>query len=123
MQTLEVVYSPICEATGAMIGKLKQWLAGTDISITIYPYHLCPQRLREKLKRDENCFIDVFYQGERIDSVPLHQDRIYAALGIPMENKKILSFHLLLQMSSWPRYIKQVKYSFTQSARRITPRK
>lgn len=82
MQTIEVVYSPICEATGAMIGELKQWLDGTDIQINIYPFPLCPERLKNKFKKWENCFIDIFYNGERIDSVPLHQDKIYKALHI-----------------------------------------
>lgn len=87
MRKIEVVYSPICEATGAMIGKLKQWLEETDIQISIYPFHLCPRRLKDKLGRGENCFIDIFYKGEKIDSVPLHQDRIYAALNI---KKKVM---------------------------------
>ena len=82
MRTIEVVYSPICEATGAMIGKLKQWLDGTDFQISIFPFNDCPQRLKTKFEQGENCFIDVFYNGERIDSVPLHQHKIYAALGI-----------------------------------------
>ena len=82
MQRIEVVYSPVCEATGAMIGKLKKWLTGTDVEIGIFPFHLCPRRLKSKFRQGENCFIDIFYQGERIDCVPLHQDRIYAALGI-----------------------------------------
>jgi len=83
MRTIEVIYSPICEATGAMIETLKQWLEGTDIQIHIFPFNNCPQRLKNKLKQDENCFIEVFYNGEIIDSVPLHQDKIYEACGIP----------------------------------------
>ena len=35
MQIIEVVYSPLCEATGAMIGKLRQWLEGTDVQIRL----------------------------------------------------------------------------------------
>lgn len=50
--------------------------------LLFFPFNSCPQRLKNKFKQDENCFIDVFYNGERIDSVPLHQDKIYAACGI-----------------------------------------
>lgn len=82
MRTIEVIYSPICEATGAMIENLKQWLDGTGIQINIFPFNNCPQILKDKLKQDENCFIEVFYNGEKIDSVPLHQDKIYEACGI-----------------------------------------
>lgn len=82
MQTIEVVYSPLCEAAGAMIGQLRQWLAGTDVQISIFPFDRCPQRLKDKFKISENCFLDIFYCGNRIDSVPLHRDRICESLGI-----------------------------------------
>lgn len=39
MKIIDVVYSPVCEATGAMIEKLKSWLEGTDVQINILPYH------------------------------------------------------------------------------------
>lgn len=81
-KTIEVVYSPLCESTGAMIGKLRQWLDGTGVQIHIFPFDCCPQGLKSMFGRGENCFIDVFYCGNRIDSVPLHQDKIYASLGI-----------------------------------------
>ena len=82
MQIIEVVYSPLCEATGAMIGKLRQWLEGTDVQIRLFSFDHCPQRLKSKFKKGENCFIDIFYCENRIDSVPLHCDRIYESLGI-----------------------------------------
>ncbi len=85
MRTIDVVYSPLCEATGAMLGKLTQWLEGTDVQINAIPFNLCPQRLRKKFEKGENCFIDVFYGAERIDTVPLHQERVFAALGIKKE--------------------------------------
>ena len=31
MRTIDVVYSPLCEATSAMLGKLTRWLEGTDV--------------------------------------------------------------------------------------------
>lgn len=82
MKEIEVVYSPICEAAGAMIGKLKEWLDGLEVQIHIFPYDRCPGRLRNAYTKGENCFIDVFYSGNRIDSVPLHREKIYAALSI-----------------------------------------
>lgn len=48
MQIIEVVYSPLCEATGAMIGKLRQWLEGTDVQIRLFSFDHCPQRLKSK---------------------------------------------------------------------------
>ena len=95
MEEIEVVYSPVCEATGAMIGMLKGWLDGLDIQIRIFPFDRCPQRLRNEYTKGENCFIDVFYRGNRIDSVPLHRDKIYAALSIrqpfePVKNENVL---------------------------------
>ncbi|MBQ8264890.1 MAG: hypothetical protein IJY96_08980 [Oscillospiraceae bacterium] len=84
MRTIEVVYSPLCEATGSMLGKLRHWLEGTDIQINVFPFDSCPQRLKSKFKKSENCFIEVFYDGDRIDSVPLHRDILYAALDIPL---------------------------------------
>lgn len=86
---IEVVYSPVCEATGAMIGRLKRYLMETDTKIQLFSFENCPERLKSKYKSGENCFIDVFYNGDRIDTVPLHQEKIYKALGItlPIEQK------------------------------------
>ena len=58
MQIIEVVYSPLCEATGAMIGKLRQWLEGTDVQIRLFSFDHCPQRLKSKFKKGENCLPD-----------------------------------------------------------------
>lgn len=91
MRTIEVVYSPLCEATGAMIEKLRKWFYGTDIEIKVFPFQLCPQRLKRKYQCGENCFIDVFYEGERIDSVPLHQDKLYKILDISFPLEQISS--------------------------------
>lgn len=83
MKEIEVIYSPICEASGAMLGKLRKWLKDTDVHILVYPFPDCPQRLRDMLSPDENCFTEVFFHGNRIDSVPLHKAVILRALGIP----------------------------------------
>ncbi|RZT02015.1 hypothetical protein [Cuneatibacter caecimuris] len=95
MRTVDVIYSPICESTGAMIGKLKHWLEGTDVQINIIPYHLRPQEMSIGRRIDENCFIDVYYCNKKIDTVPLNRSRIYDALNIekdfeePEEEKSI----------------------------------
>lgn len=83
MRHLEVVYSPLCEASGAFVGKLRAWLAGSDIQLTIMPYEVYAQRHDVSAYRAENCFIDV-YDGEMLlDSVPLHREKLCAVLGIP----------------------------------------
>lgn len=81
MKIIDVVYSPVCEATGAMIEKLKSWLEGTDVQINILPYHHLPSDKKSQ-KRCENCFIDVYYCNRKIDTVPLHKEQLYAALQI-----------------------------------------
>ena len=35
MRQIDVVYSPMCEATAAMVEKLRIWLEGTDIQINL----------------------------------------------------------------------------------------
>ncbi len=83
VKEIDVVYSPICEATGAMLGTLRQWLDGTGIKINLYPFQLCPDKLKSRLTVGENCFFEVFYNGIQIDTVPLHRDKLCKALGIP----------------------------------------
>ena len=39
MRQIDVVYSPMCEATAAMVEKLRIWLEGIDIQINLIPYH------------------------------------------------------------------------------------
>jgi hypothetical protein len=83
MKELKVIYSPLCEANGSFIGQLREWLVGKDVRLSVVPF----DKAEEFIKRDihENCFIDVFYNGKKIDSVPLHREKIYAALGIEEE--------------------------------------
>ena len=71
MRQIDVVYSPMCEATAAMIEKLRIWLEGTDIQINLIPYHQLPS-YKKNLRKCENCFIDVYDRGRKIDTVPLH---------------------------------------------------
>lgn len=82
MRIIEVVYSPLCEATGAMLGSLRRWLRNTDIEIMEYQFDIAPQRLKNCYQKSENCFIDVFFDNTIIDSIPLHQDKIYDILNI-----------------------------------------
>ncbi|MFQ7539246.1 MAG: hypothetical protein ACLRL6_18820 [Clostridium sp.] len=42
MRQIDVVYSPMCEATAAMVEKLRIWLEGIDIQIHLIPYHQLP---------------------------------------------------------------------------------
>lgn len=60
MQIIEVVYSPLCEATGAMIGKLRQWLEGTDVQIRLFSFDHCPQRLKSKFKKEKTVLLTFF---------------------------------------------------------------
>lgn len=86
MKNIIVIYSPICEATGAFLGTLHSWLDSKEVEIEAFSYDEAPKMYIDKMSRDENCFIEVFYRGERIDSVPLHRERIYRALGIEDES-------------------------------------
>ena len=56
MRQIDIVYSPMCEATAAMIEKLRIWLEGTDIQINLIPYHQLPSD-KKNLRKCENCFI------------------------------------------------------------------
>ena len=81
MRQIDVVYSPMCEATAAMVEKLRIWLEGIDIQINLIPYHQLPSD-KKNLRKCENCFIDVYDRGRKIDTVPLHKQQLYAALQI-----------------------------------------
>lgn len=81
MKKIEVIYSPLCEACGAFIGQLREWLQGTDTEIVAVPFQELPVGKRCAFPLNENCFLDVFYEGQKIDSVPLHREKIYTALG------------------------------------------
>lgn len=95
MKNIDVIYSPLCEASIAFVEGLKEWLRGQDVRV--FPvsydpdsaaqaalYRACGQLVRGRMM--ESCFVDVFYQGRRVDTVPLSKGKIYAALGIPLED-------------------------------------
>lgn len=91
MRQLDVVYSPICEASTAFVGLLKEWLQGTDVRVLDMPFD-ATSRTQAALygaagilvdgRMTETCFVDVFSGGTLIDSVPLRRDRIFRALGL-----------------------------------------
>ena len=41
MRQIDVVYSPMCEATAAMVEKLRIWLEGIDIQINLFHIISC----------------------------------------------------------------------------------
>lgn len=89
MKTLEAVYSPLCEANGAFLGKLREWLEDTEVCINAIPFNELPAEMAQYYSSiREDCFIDIFYNGRRIDSVPLHKAKIYEALNIHREVKE-----------------------------------
>lgn len=95
MKTIDVIYSPICEANGAFIGQLEEWLEGTDIKINYVSYNNLTMKesawykakglISKDGKLTSSVFIDIFYNGTLIDSVPIKKEKIQDALGI---NKK-----------------------------------
>lgn len=92
MKTIDVVYSPICEANGAFLGQLEEWLKDTDVKINYIPYDSLTlkkiewykaQKIMDKRgKLVSSVFIDVFYNGKLIDTVPLKKEKIANALNV-----------------------------------------
>ncbi len=75
----------------AFMGVLQEWLENKNVEITSSVF--CNSSTYQKKLYDcnglsingrmiETCFIDVFYNGRLIDSVPLSKKKIYLALGI-----------------------------------------
>lgn len=91
MREIEVIFSPICEASGAFLRLLSEWLENTNVKMVSMTFDTCSER-QKKLYSDngilvngkmtETCFVDVFYENKLIDSVPLSKKRIFSALGI-----------------------------------------
>ncbi|MCD2346779.1 hypothetical protein [Clostridium guangxiense] len=92
MKTIDVIYSPICEANGAFLEQLEEWLKGTDVKINYIPYDSLTSKevgwykaqgtIREKCKLVSSVFIDVFYNEKLIATVPLKKEKIEQALNI-----------------------------------------
>lgn len=92
MRQIDVIYSPICEANGAFLGQLEEWLEETDVIINYISYNKITSRelewykleglTRENGELASSVFIDVFYNGKLIDKVPLRRERIESILEI-----------------------------------------
>lgn len=92
MKTIDVIYSPLCEANGAFMGQLEEWLEGTDVKINYISYNNLTTKetswykakglICNNGKLTISVFIDVFYNGTLIDSVPIKKEKIEDALGI-----------------------------------------
>lgn len=84
MKTIDVIYSPICEANGAFLGQLEEWLKGTDVKINYISYNnlTVKEAAWYNGKLTDSVFIDIFYNGALIDSVPIKKEKIENALGI-----------------------------------------
>ncbi|HAQ39585.1 MAG TPA: hypothetical protein DCM73_01280 [Clostridiales bacterium] len=103
MIRIEVVYSPICEASMAFVGILHEWLENKNVEITSSVFS-CFSAYQKKLyehnglatngRMIETCFTDVFYNGRLIDSVPLNKMKIYSALGIAEDDCNDESYSL-----------------------------
>ncbi len=81
---LIVIYSPLCEANGSFVENIYEWVksSDSDVDIEVYSFDTAPEIYRELQPVHENCFIDVLLNGRRIDTVPLHKERILKALHI-----------------------------------------
>jgi hypothetical protein len=98
MKSLTVVYSPLCEGNGAFLGQLEEWLHGTDVTLCSIPFDTITDRergwyrsaglVRRNGRFKKSVFIDVFFEGELIDSVPVKRERIEKNLGICIREKE-----------------------------------
>lgn len=95
MKTIEAIYSPVCEASIAFIGRLRKWMENTGVNVLSAPYdaasiaqaelyHASGLLVHNRLM--DSCFVDVFFEGKRIDSVPLNKSRIFRALGMTCDD-------------------------------------
>lgn len=87
MKKVIAVYSPLCEANAAFLGKLHEWL-DTEVEIEECPYPIAADNYGAFLQRNGNCFIDVYYEGKCIDSVPLHREHLLSVLGLSNHEMK-----------------------------------
>lgn len=95
---LVAVYSPVCEANGAFLGLLKEWAQEAGAEVEAVPFHQMGDRERAWYRKAgrldsgsfrQTVFIDVFLEGELVDSVPLNRERIASALGVPIKGSEV----------------------------------
>lgn len=107
MKAIDVVYSPICEANGAFLGQLEEWLEDADVKINYISYDSLTSKelewykaqggMCEKGKLVSSVFIDVFYDGKLIDTVPLKKEKIEEALNIHIKEHEEESMSKIAQ--------------------------
>ena len=91
MKNIKVIYSPICEASIAFLYQLNKWFENTDVSVESAIFNNKSEAQKELYIKNEilvsgkmleSCFIDVFFQGKLINSIPLNMNQICSALGL-----------------------------------------
>ncbi|BBF42515.1 hypothetical protein lbkm_1197 [Lachnospiraceae bacterium KM106-2] len=117
MKKITVLYSPLCEANGAFLGKLEEWLKDQEVEIEAIPYHKASIEYKKAIGNNGNCFIHVFCDGKQIDTVPLHKDRIYSALGITQMEEKVMQYcetsvYPIISTESFKKAMKDGKITF-----------
>lgn len=95
MKSVTAVYSPLCSRNGEFLGLLEEWLNGKDIKIYKIPFDKITAREKEWYKSaglanrngrfKKSVFIDVFFEGNLIDSVPLKKEKIEKGLNIHIQ--------------------------------------
>jgi hypothetical protein len=95
LKEVHVVYSPVCEANGAFIGLLEEWLGPAGVRINLIPAHAISARelawyreagmVGDDGKLRSSVFIDVFCEGLLIDTVPLKRENMERFFGITIK--------------------------------------
>ena len=95
MKSVVVIYSPLCEQNGTFLSQLEEWLKSTGFNLCEVPFDEITEREKEwyescgllrngRFKR--SVFIDVFFEGKLIDSVPLKRENMEKELGIDIRD-------------------------------------
>jgi hypothetical protein len=91
MKNIKAIYSPICEVSIAFLHQLNEWFENTDVCVESASFNNKSEAQKELYIKNgilvsgrmlESCFIDVFYQGKLINSIPLNMNKICSALGL-----------------------------------------
>ena len=97
-KSVVAIYSPLCEQNGTFLSQLEEWLQGKDIILHEIPFDKITDREKEWyiscgfLKNGHftrSVFIDVFFEGNLIDSVPLQKENIEKELDIVIQKDEI----------------------------------
>ena len=91
MKSIEVIYSPLCEASIAFVGEINEWLNNTGVLVRSTPFDEMSRSQKELYVKNgiliagrmsESCFTDIFFEEKLIDSVPLKKTKILSALNL-----------------------------------------